>query len=35
MKIKEDKLVPFDEFKDLDMEIKAIRLWFGKDFKPI
>lgn len=31
--IKEDKLVPLDEFKDLDMEIKAIDYGFAKDFK--
>lgn len=31
--IKEDKLIPLDEFKDLDMEIKAIDYGFSKDFK--
>ncbi len=31
--IKEDKMVPLDEFKDLDMEIKAIDYGFAKDFK--
>ena len=31
--IMEDKMVPLDEFKDLDMEIKAIDYGFTKDFK--
>src|SRR5690606_8120275 len=31
--IKEDKLIPLDEFKDLDMEIKAIDYGFSRDFK--
>ncbi|PIB31329.1 hypothetical protein BFP77_01815 [Maribacter sp. 4U21] len=31
--IKEDKMIPLDEFKDLDMEIKAIDYGFSKDFK--
>ncbi len=31
--IKENKMVPLDEFKDLDMEIKAIDYGFAKDFK--
>lgn len=31
--IKEDKMIPLDEFRDLDMEIKAIDYGFAKDFK--
>lgn len=30
---KEDKLIPLGEFKDLDMEIKAIDYGFARDFK--
>ena len=31
--IKEDKMIPSEEFKNLDMEIKAIDYGFSKDFK--
>lgn len=31
--IKEDKMIPLEEFKDFDMEIKAIDYGFAKDFK--
>jgi len=31
--IKEDKIIPSEEFKHLDMEIKAIDYGFSKDFK--
>ncbi|MGB3150262.1 MAG: phage integrase SAM-like domain-containing protein [Maribacter sp.] len=31
--IKEDKMIPLEEFKNLDMEIKAIDYGFSKDFK--
>ena len=31
--IKEDKMIPLAEFKDMDMEIKAIDYGFSKDFK--
>lgn len=31
--IKENKMIPLDKFKDLDMEIKAIDYSFAKDFK--
>lgn len=31
--IKHDKMIPLDEFKELDMEIKAIDYGFARDFK--
>lgn len=31
--IKEDQMIPLEEFKNLDMEIKAIDYGFSKDFK--
>lgn len=31
--IKEEKMIPLEEFKNLDMEIKAIDYGFSKDFK--
>lgn len=31
--IKDDKMIPLEEFKDLDMEIKAIDYGFARDFK--